>query len=62
MAVLQGMKSFGSLMYQVLYSVVFTARKKIPCKGESRQRDEGVAMVLSVEVDASKSGGGLWKA
>ena len=61
-ALLQETKWFGSDVYLVDNSVVLTAGRPTPQAGQSMQRGEGVAIVLSgPAVTAWKDGGEQWK-
>ena len=61
-AALQETKWFGSATYSVGKSVVLTAGRPTPQAGQSNQRGEGVAIVLSSPAIAAwKTGGEQWK-
>ena len=61
-AALQETKWFGCKVYRVGESVVLSAGREVPETG-TRQRGEGVAIVLSGEaVSAWRAGGSQWKA
>ena len=57
-AVLQETKWFGSDMYTVEDSVVLTSGKVVPEQEDSRQRGEGVAVVLSGSAVSTWKAGG----
>jgi len=60
---LQETKWFGSNIYKVGKSVILSSGRDVPKEGESRQRGEGVAIVMSgPAVSAWKAGGSQWKA
>ena len=62
-AALQETKWFGSDMYTVGDSVVLTSGRVVPEQEGSRQKGEGIAVVLSGSaVSAWKAGGSQWKA
>ena len=61
-AALQETKWFGQAVYCVGKSVVITAGRPTPQPGQSKQRGEGVAVVLSgPAITTWKKGGGQWK-
>ena len=60
---LQETKWFGSKIYKVGKSVILSSGRDVPKEGGSRQRGEGVAIVMSgPAVSAWKAGGSQWKA
>ena len=62
-AALQETKWFGNEIYRVEDSVVLTSGREVPEHVGSRQRGEGVAIVLlGPAVSAWKAGGSRWKA
>ena len=63
MAALQETKWFNDAVYKVGESIVLAAGRPTPSAGESRQRGEGVAIVLGgPAVQAWKASGKQWKA
>ena len=59
---LQETKWFGSKIYKVVKSVILSSGWDVPKAGGSRQRGEGVAIVMSgPAVSAWKAGGSQWK-
>ena len=62
-AALQETKWFGEEVYEVGGCTVLTAGRKVPDDNATKQRGEGVAIVLSGRAaDAWKAGGSKWKA
>ena len=63
MTALQETKWFGNGVDKAIGSIVLPSGRPVPTQGESRQRGEGVALVLSrLAITAWKDGGSLWKA
>ena len=57
-AALQETRWFGKYVYRVVNSAVLSAGRDIPDAGQTRQRSEGVAVVLSGKaLNAWKAGG-----
>ena len=60
---LQETRWFGNTVYIVGESIVLAAGRPTPSSGQSRQRGEGVEIVLSgPAIAAWKNGGEVWKA
>ena len=60
---LQETKWFGSKIYKAGKSVILSSGRDVPKEGGSRQRGEGVAIMMSgPAVSAWKAGGSQWKA